>query len=89
MISTVELVVVICQGLLQPRKSYVLATFGFHFSNIVLKQSNVATLVKSILRKCACIQLLFSLLTLSILLQSGVLNLLLVIYLQQKIKSTL
>jgi len=51
MIATMEFVVVIYQGLQQPRKFCVPATFSLQFSKIVFKRSNVATLVKFILEK--------------------------------------
>ena len=78
MIATVELVVVIYLGLLQPKKSCVLDTFGLQVSNIVWSRSNGVIRVKCILERCALIQLLSSRLSLSVFLQSGVFIILLV-----------
>jgi len=88
MISIVELVVVIYEGLQQPKKFHEQATFGLQFSKIVLKWSNIAMLVKFILGKWVRIQLQFYMLSMSVHLRSGALILLLVIYLRMGIRST-
>ena len=78
MIAIVELVVFIYLGLLQPKRSCVLGTFGLRFSKIVWSRSKSAIRVKSILEKCVLIQLHFFQSLLSVPLQSGVLIIILV-----------